>query len=1352
MAIVSLGEDATPRLSISTARQARPQGPSSLRARKLWKTVRDTLLLPADDEGVFGMDLASATTQASTIKVGLQQKYSLAGKKGLVAFTHHSRVPRRHIEALLAQQMLAKSSLHGAVCKANTAASSSVKPRTARENASEADPDTSAKQLQNASNTSFLCIDGMGLVHIWDAVSDSSSRPSLVLPITASITSVVLISSLYMYATSSHDCIVRFFDCRFHEVSMFTIPCAAHELLYNGARDELITIGDHTITTWSVKKEKIRDKVEITLAPQWSITTNLPSSQWLGATYLDGKSQRLFAAAGAGYIIYDLRNKREVIRTSSSGTRQIRSLAYCDNLDYTVCGCSDGSIAIRDINTAVVETTHAHTRAVTGLAVYQPDLLVVSCSMDMTIKMHSLCSFQEVYSYQATDPLLSLTFLDDSQISVSSPDSLLVFDFNHFQRVWHNSRSVISNLGITAESPRRIVARLEDGTIRIIGTGSGDVITSSLPSLDTDDMKAMAHSKQLACLFLLLQSGDFWILKTDVHPCTVVEIWTSLLDARDKCCCIAVLEFDPTRGSSIFLIAGSQGGRVVVIGRHGHIYSISQVHGGQVEACQAIPPREPSDHGLIITSSHDCTVKLSQLSIETGLLHPHATINTTAVPRHISWQSDTLCFGGDDGCINMFFLKPGGTTRPIRGHNKADDHADGITGISAIEKLDLFVTCGNDGTIRVWDSYNSLLREMQLDEPIHGLCVVNSRGDIVVAVRDRLDLLPFSSYLPPGYCKTAQLLESNIAIEETIPFDETPQLSIPKRFTFTLDEQRPWSVADANLVEACTATAMTTSTGVNLAQVDPVGDAVDLLACESLDDSGKAVNVLASDPSRFVLYSRRGTMVSRQETVVNATEMAILAVAADKILLRSASTKQSDGPWKDLQPFDVAQNYIPSIKKSTKIIATESLESDFSVPVAPDGELPNSRLLALIHDYCLQHNYRMLGNKPRRPTIQVTKDERLDSANRGSGKTNPTSSSVYRDRLRLLIQALPTEEAMKKATSQEMELVDSADSVHLTKVKIYNRQHDLRKPPPFPHFERAVKEKDDALKAALAQDWFPRHLVYASKESLSEGGSGADHELIVQPSADGILPAVLHGFEQADSSFKQFQVLNFVDLLQEKFSLCNFAPTVQSLSKHLATKLISPLARVEIDCRIAMMDKAMSWNHTVQSGDVVVALVLQLGSPYERIKSAATGHLEKLGLSQEAARYLSRNMVQDMYDRIEESARRINVQSPVNNRRTSIVPKPAAPAPSRKGSYVQLTPEQMEIASQTLKSEIQAMIKSALADKESLSALSDIVRLSAPPANPTTLEVIQALEVLVKSHQLAKASEESARKLREARI
>ncbi|TPX54526.1 hypothetical protein SeMB42_g00216 [Synchytrium endobioticum] len=116
--------------------------------------------------------------------------------------------------------------------------------------------------------------------------------------------------------------------------------------------------------------------------------------------------------------------------------------------------------------------------------------------------------------------------------------------------------------------------------------------------------------------------------------------------------------------------------------------------------------------------------------------------------------------------------------------------------ISAIEKLDLFVTCGNDGTIRVWDGYNSLLREMQLDEPIHGLCILNSRGDIVVAVRDRLDLLPFSSYLPPGYCKTAQLLESNITIEETIPFDETPQLSIPKRFTFTLDEQRPWPARD----------------------------------------------------------------------------------------------------------------------------------------------------------------------------------------------------------------------------------------------------------------------------------------------------------------------------------------------------------------------------------------------------------------------------------------------------------------------------------------------------------------------------------------------------------------------------
>ncbi|KAJ3027783.1 UNVERIFIED_CONTAM: WD repeat-containing protein 87 [Siphonaria sp. JEL0065] len=106
-------------------------------------------------------------------------------------------------------------------------------------------------------------------------------------------------------------------------------------------------------------------------------------------------------------------------------------------------------------------------------------------------------------------------------------------------------------------------------------------------------------------------------------------------------------------------------------------------------------------------------------------------------------------------------------------HNRSDDHTEEITSICNIELLGLFVTTSCDSTIRIWDVYNCLIREIQFHEPLECLCISNPRGDLLIGIQNRIDIIKFNLYLPPGYIKAVEAMTITDQLPEPpIQFDE----------------------------------------------------------------------------------------------------------------------------------------------------------------------------------------------------------------------------------------------------------------------------------------------------------------------------------------------------------------------------------------------------------------------------------------------------------------------------------------------------------------------------------------------------------------------------------------------------
>ncbi|KAI8821143.1 uncharacterized protein EV422DRAFT_595512 [Fimicolochytrium jonesii] len=809
-----------------------PTKPPKRTAQDLWALVRASYLSQSSSPSPATKRPpnigASLIPYPLTIRHGFQPKYTLRHRQQQVLCAcSHVKIPTHHAEGRITADYAgvvngdedgmggceagevrsapgsgSGKQIHGAEKDGSNGSDSTNTPSTST-------PAASSQQSSSSAYT-FVTIDRTRTATIWDIVAGTAShKPRAVVRCPMEVEQIAYVARMCVYVGVGCGRGLKFFNSRFECVQICRTAEPVLFVKYNKTTGEIVTAGSHDISIWGLEGIQIRNnkanssgtyKVVATL--KHTFHTELPEESWISDISLDEPNGRVFAAVGTQIVICEtqhLSGTATAVRTIS--TRHVKTIIQHDLYQYTIIACADGSIQIRNMANAIIHEFNAHTQSVTALAMYPHGQVLMSAGMDSSVRMFDLNTFREIYCLHLRNKPLSMHVIDDQLMYVRTAEGLQVWGTNHINSVFANVNSNLTTLlrsDASSTFPPRLIARTEDGVVRLISPVSGKTLTAALPILDTDVVTAIAYSGRTDRMYMMLGNNEIWVIATNANPCAVVDIWRASESSREDCNLMTLFEgrFPDTfrnahtpatggatpvgaldaatvAGGYTFLLGATRNGQVVVYKRRGAVGDRCQLHAGEMTHMIA-----STEHQLLFTSGVDEHIRISSVvptALNSGYVVPKIAIPTPGVPRVIAVLGDVICAGLDDYSVQMWrFNVARKSYTPINPHNRSDDHTDAITSIVPIPSLSLFLTSSHDGHLKLWDTQNTLLREIQFTESINHIALASDAGDLIFSFENRLDIMRGGSYLPPAYVMQAQKVAGGrwTEAEGLVPFNE----------------------------------------------------------------------------------------------------------------------------------------------------------------------------------------------------------------------------------------------------------------------------------------------------------------------------------------------------------------------------------------------------------------------------------------------------------------------------------------------------------------------------------------------------------------------------------------------------
>nr|XP_020660182.1 WD repeat-containing protein 97 isoform X4 [Pogona vitticeps] len=180
--------------------------------------------------------------------------------------------------------------------------------------------------------------------------------------------------------------------------------------------------------------------------------------------------------------------------------------------------------------------------------------------------------------------------------------------------------------------------------------------------------------------------------------------------------------------------------------------------------------------GCVVTASRDTTIKVwdKNWNIQTVFVGHTGADLTVKMWRLFPYAEECLvpllCFSCNSPATHMCslgetlavaFQDPETITHRIvyyslmeqtcYEHKPEDDAEDEITGLCCCPNLTLFASASRDGSVKVWDIKNKLLRHLKLNTIPESLAFANRWGDLLVGIERHLYLIHHNKYLPNYY-------------------------------------------------------------------------------------------------------------------------------------------------------------------------------------------------------------------------------------------------------------------------------------------------------------------------------------------------------------------------------------------------------------------------------------------------------------------------------------------------------------------------------------------------------------------------------------------------------------------------
>ncbi|KAL2916841.1 hypothetical protein HK105_203620 [Polyrhizophydium stewartii] len=614
------------------------------------------------------------------------------------------------------------------------------------------------------------------------------------LPGVVAISKWIYLDKQRVYIVANTRLQLKVLDVHFEELSVISNPKPVLSIEYVPGRSEIICGEVGSIRIWKLVKSNMIHKEVYDLVEKRVITHNL-AEEWVSFVYYERLLDRIFAACDTNLYVYDYETCDRIDNFYNIHDLAITCAIFYEPFEYIITGGKDGSIKVWNARKYLMFDFHDHFNAITSLLLMEKGCeaspgsipVVLSSSLDATIRMWNFETGQCLYRLDTQLPCLGMAFIKRNHFYHYTKASIQQWNINRYQLtfVFFRSTPFIIRRVTHPSKPARILTAVADGSIKMISPVTGIVIGTGFPVHKDTVTRDLAWNMSSDVLYSFNNNGDIVVYGCNANPFKILDIWElSKSSTREQVECVCGLDFynhvmgisyeadhriipKSRRIPKFFLVAGTESGQILNLDldQRGKAEFLVQAHTARITMLSFDPKAV-----LLISGGQDMLFKIWTVrSVDTknsfgggilsGMLSSSAgsqsitltalssiTLNGFDAPSKafaMSYQASTLAVPLNGGIVFANYTKD-----TVLTHSKAQQEQTGrVCAIAAGHDFGLWASASDDGTVKIWDSDNTLLREIQFGETITSVCFANERGDLLVGVSGQISIVRVQDYI-----------------------------------------------------------------------------------------------------------------------------------------------------------------------------------------------------------------------------------------------------------------------------------------------------------------------------------------------------------------------------------------------------------------------------------------------------------------------------------------------------------------------------------------------------------------------------------------------------------------------------
>jgi WD40 repeat protein len=228
----------------------------------------------------------------------------------------------------------------------------------------------------------------------------------------------------------------------------------------------------------------------------------------------------------------------------------ITCISFYEPAEYLITGAKDGTIKVWNVRKSLLFDFHDHYNAITGIMLVENICganwgslpLIVSASLDCTIRMWNIETGQALYRVETALPCLGLRMIKKNLFYHFTESSIQLWNFNRFHHTFAVllSKAVVLKKYSLPGQPARLLSAASDGSIRLLSVLSGTNLGTGFPTNQELTLFQVEYDVEQETIYALNTNGTIVVYDATLNPFLITCFWdNSRVANREEIRCIA---------------------------------------------------------------------------------------------------------------------------------------------------------------------------------------------------------------------------------------------------------------------------------------------------------------------------------------------------------------------------------------------------------------------------------------------------------------------------------------------------------------------------------------------------------------------------------------------------------------------------------------------------------------------------------------------------------------------------------------------------------------------------------------------------------------------------------------------